>query len=427
MVGWCSVAFPKLIEPHSSPLPLTLDQTALVAGFLMEGNALGVLFSTNTILDSKAAVLIAFLFNILGWVCLYTADGILELFFSRFCIGFGHSFGTGQLKRYISQTCEEDLGNTLVKLFSPVVNFGVILAFAIDFFVDYREFSLVCVVIQTVFIILFAAIPKKTLPNVEKRLEIVKSIFQSKAKYEVSKFEKNLTSPKVSIEQIGLWEACKDKVVVKVWIWAFLIVFIQQYCGGPAHVVYAQFLQVSFGNGFPKIAALVYSICCLFSEALAMRFSKKLFPKTNLLLCTVFSSVLLSLIAAFFYLNPVLSPSRFWKYYTWIPLILLIFFNIFHTFGISSVPSVLIETVLPKKATLVTKKLYVIHVSLSAVVSTKIFQVIFTHVSLQVAYTYLASVVLCGFVVVLFFFDFQKANVEKKCEVDISVVEVTKL
>lgn len=427
MVGWCSVAFPKLIDPYSSPLPLTLDQTALVAGFLMEGNALGAFFSTTTVIGSKSAVLIAFLFNILGWVCLYTADGILELFFSRFCIGFGHSFGSGHLKRYISETCEEDLGNTLVKSFSPMVNFGVILAFVFDFFVDYREFPLVCVLIPTVSLVLFAVIPKKTLPNVEKRVEIVKSILQSKAKYEVSKFEKNLTSPKVITEQIGFLEAGKDEDVMKVWMWVFLIVFIQQYCGGPAHVVYAQFLQIYYGNAFPKIAALIYAIFCLLSEVLSMSCSKKLRPKTNLLMGTVFSSILLSLVAAFFYLNPVLSSSRFWKLYTWIPLIILIFFNMFHTFGISSVPSILIETTLPKKATLVTKKLYVVHVSLSAVLSTKIFQVIFTHVSLQVAYVYVAGVVLGGFVVVLFLFDFQNGSERKKGDVNISIVEVTKL
>ncbi|XP_028127811.2 uncharacterized protein LOC114324226 isoform X5 [Diabrotica virgifera virgifera] len=61
MLGWPSPTNPILIN-KDSPIPITMDQSAMIAGFLMIGNTVGTPFCRKTFLGTKFSILIGRVF-----------------------------------------------------------------------------------------------------------------------------------------------------------------------------------------------------------------------------------------------------------------------------------------------------------------------------------------------------------------------------
>lgn len=429
MLGWPSVTNPYLLDAAISPIPITLDQTALIAGFLMEGNAIGILFSTALHTNTKMAVMISHILLMFGWMYMYIANSVLDLFVSRAIIGFANGFGLSHLGKYMQETCTTELANTLGKFLPLTANVGLVFIYIIGPFLSFQNLSLLSMTVPALAVIMFGCIPKERYLLSNKQMEIRKSILQNKASYTVSKCIAN-TNIEETDEQISFLGLFKKPKILKQCGWIFLFVFAYQYGGFAAHIVYTNMIQLFVDNPYPQLASVIYGCANLLSGILALYFPQKLPLKLNLLLSCFTCSVIMALMCGYYYFKNQLLET--WQYLCWIPLIILIIYNIFITLGLGSAPTIIIKNLIPKSARSNVQKMYMIHFSLSAVLSTKVFQTLFTHVNLEVSYCFLSGVLLFAFFLILLLYENNNAPKGKGTESHDrenmkSDVEITKL
>lgn len=75
MLGWPSPTYPTLVLQPDSPVPITLDQSAMVAGFLMFGISFGTIFSSKHVgLGPKYGIILGNVFIMLGWLIMWQAQ-----------------------------------------------------------------------------------------------------------------------------------------------------------------------------------------------------------------------------------------------------------------------------------------------------------------------------------------------------------------
>lgn len=399
MLGWPSATFPLLVDTEKSPILITWDQSAMIAGFLMEGNIIGTAFSSVTFLGSKMGILLSSVCQIGGWIMMFYAQDVIGIGVSRVLIGIGNGFGAGQLRIYAEESCEPQLYKLLMQYSPLAVNVGVIFTFIIGGFVSFRVLSVVCVTIPIITCLLFAIIPK----HIHKSQNYLEKMETSKASADIKTSAK---SPKNS--QIGFIEAFRTKKTRNGMFLLFLIIFIPQYTGGAANIVYSQVVHIAALNPYPHLSSIIYSFVFLFSTIVAIKYTSK-FPRKPLLIgsCLICSLILCGVCFYFHFIKDLINVS---STFSWSPLLLLSLFNLFHAVGVNAVPILLIVDKFPANARIVASKFYVMYFSLSAVLSTKLFQVLFHYCSMQIAYAVLSGVSFVSGILALFFFKESKHN-----------------
>ncbi|XP_017776724.1 PREDICTED: uncharacterized protein LOC108562800 [Nicrophorus vespilloides] len=405
MLGWASVAYPTLLQEATSPIPLNIEITPLIAGFLWEGNTLGCLFSTSKYLPSKLAVCLCFCLQIVGWILMYFSQNIFWFLASRASVGFAHGYGMGQLKRYIKETCDPSVAAGINNYMPTGMALGVLMMFTLGANVDFRSMAIYSTIIPILGLITFGAIPKAVKEEESggsggdgNRINNVMSV-QDK-----NDLTKNMTPVATHVKPLGVFDVIKDPESRHCLLIMFLLVFLQQYGGGAANIVYSQIILVSTHNPNPKVGSIVYAFCFLVSMTLSLKFAKKFSRKFNLVTtlgCCIF---ILSLIALYFFLRHDLEELN--PIFRWAPLFLLVLYNFFHTFGLATVPLLMLSEMMPKYSVNIGSKFWTIHFSMSAVISTKIFQIIYTAYGMSMAYIFFVLVLIVGFLIMLVVKDF---------------------
>lgn len=417
MLGWPSLAYPYLLEVDITPIPITLDQTSLIAGFLMEGNTIGCLFSTQRYISSKLAVFLCCCLQVFGWIVMFGANDIYGLLVARSTVGFANGCGIGHLKRYIKETCEPDLAKLIINYLPLGLNIGVILIYSFGAFVSYRIMALIAVTIPIFAAISFGIIPKKDLPIKEKQTQITKNILQNTTKLELAKIEEqvshNLETKSGEVEQATVFEVLRHRESRNCMFVLFLLIFLQQYTGGPANIVYSQIIFTATDNPLPKICSIIYSIAFMINNLISLTLARTVPRKMNMLISVAGTAGVYVILSMYFYMKEELLQIS--DLFVWSPLLILILFNIIHTFGLSTLPLLIIEEKVPKMSKDIASKFWVIHFSMSAVISTKIFQVLFGMFDMFIAYVFFIAVAVGGFILIaLFVSDYNPEEVRKR-------------
>lgn len=412
MLGWPSLAYPYLLEVDITPIPITLDQTSLIAGFLMEGNTIGCLFSSQRLIGSKLAVFLCCCLQVFGWIVMFGASDIYGLLIARSTVGFANGCGMGHLKRYIKETCEPDLAKFIINYLPLGLNIGVILIYTFGAFVSYRVMALIAVIVPIFAAISFGVIPKKELPMKEKQTQITKNILQNTTKLELAKIEENIEM-RSEVEQASVFDVLRHRESRNCLFVMFLLIFLQQYTGGPANIVYSQIIFTATDNPLPKICSIIYSIAFFINNIISLTLARTVPRKMNMLISTAGTACIYVVLAMYFYMKEELLQIS--DAFVWSPLFMLILFNTIHTFGLSTLPLLIIDEKMPKMSTGIASKFWVIHFSMSAVISTKIFQVLFGMFDMFIAYVFFIAVAVGGFILIaLFVSDYDPEEVRKR-------------
>ncbi|KAK4874918.1 hypothetical protein RN001_014278 [Aquatica leii] len=158
MLGWPSPTYPKLLSA-SSPLPITIDQSAMIAGFLMIGNIVSTPVSTWSFFGTKYGIIFGLLGMFIGWIIMWYASDIYFLLSSRIIIGISYGYSVGQLKTYLKDLCSTDLSSFLIKTINFYVFFGVILAYILGYFLSFTNFSVAGMAVTVVILIACCFLP----------------------------------------------------------------------------------------------------------------------------------------------------------------------------------------------------------------------------------------------------------------------------
>ncbi|XP_063917172.1 probable metabolite transport protein CsbC [Zophobas morio] len=388
MLGWPSPNYPTLTKPvdegesTTDPIALiriTMDQSAMVAGFLMVGNTAATPFSSFKRLGAKYGVLVGATLMTIGWIMMWQSRDIFYLLGSRFLVGAGNGFGTGQLKYYIGEVCQDSLSVFLTKQINLYVFAGLILAFAFGPFVDFRQFSIIASIISVLvlFLTIFLPVPPRELVKSGKIKEAHKLIsFLSphlNPDDELIKIKKKANTVDTDLSYCDVLK--KSSLRKNLLIFA-VAVFFQQFSGAPATLVYTQMIFASCGCPRPELCALVY----IFAFFLANVYGIFCVPNHNKKHVLLFSSVGVSLLIVVQIIVLVENANE--KFWNFTSLVVMLLFIVVHTIGLGSVPFSLIPQLFPKEAKKVVVQFFVMFHSMLALTITKIFQVMFDRIGL---------------------------------------------
>ncbi|KAF5289712.1 hypothetical protein FQA39_LY03629 [Lamprigera yunnana] len=382
MLGWPSPTYPKLL-PLLSPIPITIDQSAMIAGFLMIGNVLSTPLSTWSFFGTKYGIIFGLIGTLIGWIIMWYATDIYFLLSSRMIIGLSFGYGVGQLKIYIKDLCTADVSQFLLHLINFHVLFGVILAYILGCFLSFTNFSMAVIVLNIIILVFSLFLPHSA-----------KEYLQFGKIKEARTLIKCLT-PNVSVEEeiqriqleeikkeedLSLFQVLRDRKLRKHFFLLNLLTFLQQSTGAPTSIVYAEIIFTYSHLPHPKIYSIVYAILFFISTFIGTFYCSRLNRKVCLMLSSIAASVALALNVAVFYLD---FNKLYWSYSSLMSMSIFIFV---HNLGLAVVPAMLLSEYFPVQARNVTSKVQIIIFSAMAVIVTKVFQVLYSVYSLYVPF-----------------------------------------
>lgn len=360
-----------------------MDQSAMIAGFLLIGYSVTTPFSRTTKLFAKNGMLIAITLITIGWLLMWFADNIYWLLASRLIIGLGAGYGIGQLNIYLNEFHKE-AGDKFKPFITIFILSGVVISFIVGPFVSFRLFPILATGLSFFVMFLIVLLPPTPVQlfkaNQMKNLKKLLLFLKPDSKNINEEIEKVRVSANSSVEELSLTEILKDSELrMDCFKFAFMI-YGQQFTGMPSTLVYTQFLfkDVDFPEYYAIIYILNYFIMNVISGKITGQFNKR-----NVLLLSNF------LVAIILILNIFVEYYKVTKLYFKYTLVLSMnFYLICHTFGLGTIPVSYIQPMFDSKCYTSLTLFYIAFSSILAVVLTKIFQVLYTYYGLIVSFIF---------------------------------------
>lgn len=396
MLGWPSPTYPKLL-PENSPIPINLDQTAMVAGFLMLGNFIGAPLSACSYPGNKYGLLIALILMSIGWAVMWQARSIYWLLGSRITVGLGTGYGIGLLKTYIKNLCHINIAGILLKLINLHIMLGILLAFCLGPFLSLKMYPLVCTIMTIVIFFLCVFLPHTPMEylkigdetNCKKRLQI---LYPFNVEEELHKLKLVLAKKDVNM---SFGQVLRNRTSRSNVIFLGLMIFFQQFSGPTATIVYSQIIFSEIGYDTPELLAIGYILILI----VASLFGLFALAQLNMKYCLLLSSVLMSfslvihILSLYYDLN-----ANYWSYISYVALLFYIFT---HSMSWGCMPFLILEEIGSKESKLVISHFMWMLYSVLGLIITKIFQVLFGAFPLFVPFCLFLTISLISIVFVL--------------------------
>lgn len=401
MLGWPSPVYPKLLK-EDTPIPITLDLTAMIAGFLMLGNIVSAPFSTWSYTGSKYGVIIGLMLMISGWLVMWQAKNFYWLLISRFIIGLGSGFGLGQLKIYIKEMCQSNVAQVFLKLINSFIFLGIITVYSFGPYVDFRTLSAIaaifCVIISGLCLLLpHTPVEYLKMDKEEKCKKLLRYLQPENAEIVLYDLKECLDKNEINLTLTQILRNRNLRCNAMIFT---LLVYFQQFTGPPSTLVYSQIIFKNLHTNRPDLCAIVYVtvwLCSNFYSTFCQNFNKK-----YLLFSCASVSVILAINIYVIYGN---YNETHWNY---ISFVLMLFYIFFHTIGLGNASSVFLEEKFTKESKDVMSKGFWMLFSAFALIITKIFQVFYERCHLYFAFCLFLCHSLVAFVFVAIFYSDDK-------------------
>ncbi|KAK9743933.1 Sugar transporter [Popillia japonica] len=235
MVGWCSPMYPNLLLKESE-IPVDMDATAMIAGFLMIGNMFGTLPAHFVPFGTKYGILAGLILMMISWFVMWQAGNIYCILVSRFLIGFGNSFGTHHGKEYIKQMSEKPLRDNLVKSVQIYIGIGILVGYCFGPYVDFRTYSVIALIVTTVICVYSLFLPHSPVELIRydniSKAETVLAYLKPGVDIdrEIKEIKSNLHDQNLDL---GL-DIIRNKTLSCNFTILMFLIFFQQLCGAPS-------------------------------------------------------------------------------------------------------------------------------------------------------------------------------------------------
>lgn len=399
MLGWPSPTYPSLLTPEGI-IPITKDQSAMIAGMLMNGFVFSTPFAGCDCLGSKFGVLLGAALQLSGWLLILGASDVLGLCASRILIGVGTGYGMGKFKNYLKEICAPDEGAMLTKCLPIFICIGVIISFCVGPFVSFKTLAVVNSVTPGLCFLTFSVVPDTPLhlfqlQKVSNAVDVLRNIHGKECvDDEVEDIKHSLEN---KIEKRSIFQIIKNRYTRNSFITLIFLMTIQQFSGGPSLIVYNQIVFTEFKCLYPHLCSIVYAITFLISTGIGIKYVPN-FRRKPVLLLSCLGCVLTSAShASYLYLKPENI------YYTVIPFITMVMYAFFHTAGISSVTGLIVSDIFPTNARGTMMCVWNMYTAELAVIITKVFQVFYDRYDMYVGFCLYTTVSIFGLVVIMLF------------------------
>ncbi|CAH0564400.1 unnamed protein product [Brassicogethes aeneus] len=278
MLAWPSPTYPRYLL-ESSPIPIDLDQSAMIAGFLMIGLSVATPLSSATWIGPKNSMTVGSFLMTLGWIVLWRANSIYLVLLGRFITGFGYGFCVSKIKKYISEMCEKELSSGIINLTMPATCVGVITMFSYGNFVKLEDVSVIASIISACIFCLVAFLPHTPKEFIQSNnLKYAKHVIEAvnpKANVQevINKMKMELSSKEINVSFLGI---LKDSNLRLDFFNIAILTFFQQFTGVPSTIIYCQIMFSKCKVEHPIYMSMVYVIFFLFGNILGIFVTPKI-------------------------------------------------------------------------------------------------------------------------------------------------------
>lgn len=401
MLGWPAHTYPELLAPNST-IPITYDETAMIAGMLLTGFVVATPLTSLQSLNNKYCSIFGSLIIVTGWLTLYYATNVLMLCLSRLCVGIGTGFGKGKFLFYTQEFFNTNFNARITKGLVVFIGVGAFFSYVAGIYLSFYNFSLMAMFIPAVAFISFLLCPSSPRSlvrrNNQMEAEEILKMVHGRDDNNIQDYMDNLEKMDEK-ESWNIFRIFKNSKTRKDLGLLTFIMTIQQCTGGPSYIVYCQIIFTSLGYGDSSpYYSILYIILFTLSTLLGLSFIHKYPRKIVLLLSLLGVSLTNTANMLFLYFGPQI------QYFAFVPLIFMLLFVCFHTIGLTVVPLLLVNDLFEEPCRFTMNCYVKMYTFELAVIITKVFQVLFTYYDMSIAFGLFSAVAVFGLLVILCFF-----------------------
>ncbi|XP_055375650.1 facilitated trehalose transporter Tret1-like [Condylostylus longicornis] len=367
--GWPSSSF-LVLQSKDSPLdggPMTDEQASWVGSLLCVGGFVGnYLFGwLANFYGRKISMMLIVIPTLMSLALIILASSVEYLYVSRFLGGLAGGATFCIVPLYITEISEDRIRGQLGSYLVLSANFGLLVAYVLGCYVDYDIFPYILTIFPILFIILFAFLPE-TPPQLLKVKKIkeaeislryfrnLRKISKEPPEYFKSELEKlkhdYLDDPHKSKgdENQLSWKDFTTKPALKAFVIGVALMALNQFCGCFAMINYTATIFVKAGSTLsPNISSIIVALIQLigsyFSVILVERAGRKL-----LIAGSAFGTGIGHLCMGTFILLDNM-PGYDVSGYRWVPLACFSFIIFIVSWGVSTLPFLLVSELCPPK------------------------------------------------------------------------------
>lgn len=285
--------------------------------------------------------------QIASWLLSGFAKSVYVFYAARVCAGLADGCIFAVLPAYIGEVANPSVRGKWGNIIPTSMYLGEFLITIIGSYFDVKTASFICLPLPILFLILFSLMPESPYyyiikgreENAKQSLRFLKRINNIDDIYQQLKCDVER-----QIAESGTWcDLFKIKSNRKALVAGLFLRFTQQLSGFSVFLTFTQLIfQKSGGNISHETSSIVYLGFCIALNLIAMIF---IVPRFNRLTCFVSSTALcgitMLILAIYLYVDECLHVDV--SSFNWIPLTMMVLYQIFASYGIAVIPTLMLS------------------------------------------------------------------------------------
>lgn len=355
-LGWSGPNGPRILSPEHS-FPISDQDFSIAVAMMPFGAALSCIVSGlfRNRFGSKTTILLFSLPNFIGWSMLLLASNPLMMIIGRLLVGIAGGAYAFNLPVFIGELSSKEIRGVLLTFFQAILKSGVVLSYSLSYFVELFTLHTVCLSILAVYFIGFLFLPesptylvrKKQLDKADRSIKTLRGKNYDSAA-EISELqqahEKALSAQKSSFRN-----EIKKRSTLKAFFIVVTMFFFFQMSGINPIIFYTTSLFIEAKVSMDPAIATIILGCSQVLMTLSTMFFIDKFGR-RFLMKVSFSIMCLGQIGIGTYFLMKETDATIADTLGWLPLVALIVFSLGFSFGMASVPYILLGEIFSNEA-----------------------------------------------------------------------------
>lgn len=302
------------------------------------------------------------------------------LYFARFVGGIGETYGKATMFMYVGEISEASIRGALGSILVCTLNLGIFYEYAFGPYVSYQSLAWISGLVPLLLLATFVWMPESPYYYVlqNKTAHARRALIRLRGTNDVDSEMREIRG--MIDQRLGYMEGFRElfgnRINLKCWLLMCGCFFSQELSGITPNIMYAKTIleDCHLGGIPPELAPIFIPFLKIIATLLTMVLVDKTGRRPLFMISTSSCSFAMASMSIFFYCKAYTDYDL--SSYEWIPLTMMLFFNVMFIFGLGCLPFIMIGELFPSNIKAIAVCLTALCGPLSSVVATKMFQIL---------------------------------------------------
>lgn len=387
--GWTSPTLPLLMDPVTSPIPITSDEGSWIVAMYVIGTiviTIPVAYSMEK-LGRKITLLLGAVPLVIGWILIGVSQSVSVIYVARVLCGFTHGLSYSVLPMYLAEIASDKVRGSITIMLTIMAKFGILCSYAIGSYIDYRTMAWIGMAPPIVFVIVFVWLPDSPYFLIGKNRDkaALNSLEKLRGRKDVqSEYEMMHSAVRKSEENKGTFKEIMSRDNLHALVIILGLAAVQQLCGSQAVISYAQIIFDEVGSDLGGAeSTIVLAFVQLAAAALSSVTVDKFGRKPLLLFSVLAPAICNTVVGVYFYLR---ANDTDVSGLAWLPMTAIMIFIVAYSLGLASVAFVVLGEVFPKNLRATAGAIFTIFASAIGFGVAKMFQIVSDNIGIHATF-----------------------------------------